>query len=147
MRGFLIKWFVNTVALIAVIHIIPGIHVDRLETAAIASLILGLVNAFLRPFLVLLTLPVNILSFGLLTLMINGFMLYMVSWMVRGFTIAGFWNAFWGALFFSITSSLLNLFVNPQGKVKFSFYGYRQPKRPKYTDVIDVEGKAGDKEE
>ena len=109
---------------------------DRLETAAIASLILGLVNAFLRPFLVLLTLPVNILSFGLFTLIINGLLLYLVSKLVHGFTIAGFWNAFCGALFFSMISFFLGLFINPQ-----------QPqKRPKYDNVIDVDGRVENKE-
>ncbi len=144
MKGFLIKWAVNIAALIAVVHIVPGIYVDRLETVIVAALILGLINAFFKPFLILLTLPINILSLGLFTFVINGFMLYMASWLVRGFSIAGFWNAFWGALFFSIISFLLNIIISPKGRVEFRYFRSDYTDAPKYRDAIDTEGKPED---
>ncbi len=149
MKGFLIRWLVNIIALIAVINIVTGIHSDRLETTVVAALVLGLVNAFLRPLIVLFTLPLMVLSLGVLTLFINGFMLYLVSKIVEGFTIAGFWSAFWGALCFSIVSFLLNIFISPQGKFKVYHYesrGSRQPRRRDDHNVIDVEADVEDVE-
>lgn len=144
MRIFLIKWFINIVALLAVVHLIQGINVDRWQTAVVAALVLGLVNAFLKPLVMLLTLPLNILSLGLLTFIINGFMFYLVSIVVRGFHIVSFWNAFWGAFFFSMISFILNLLIRPQGKLSWRFYGYDSGCKPKYRDAIDIEGKAED---
>ncbi len=149
MKGFLVRWLVNIIALITVINIVPGIHSDRLETTVIAALMLGLINAFLRPLVVLFTLPLMVLSLGIFTLFINGFMLYIVSKVVNGFTIAGFWSAFWGALCFSIVSFLLNIFVSPQGKFKVYRYespGSRQPRRHDDGNVIDVEADVEDVE-
>ena len=143
MIGFLIRWITNTLALIIAVGIVPGIQVDRWETVAVAALILGMLNASLRPLLILLTLPLHFISLGFFTLLINGFMLYLVAKVVAGFKITGFWDAFWGALFFSIVSFLLNLFVDPGGKVKVSFT-QRPLKGFQDGDVIDVEGKTSD---
>lgn len=147
MRGFLIKWFVNILALVAVVHIVPGVGFDRLETAVIAALVLGLINAVLRPAVIFVTLPLTILSLGIFTLFINGFMFFLVSKIVKGFVIANFWSAFWGALCFSFVSFLLNLFINPEGRVRMDFYrndSNRAAKKSK-DEVIDVEWKVEDK--
>ena len=144
MRGFVIKWVVNIVALIAVVHIVSGVTVDNLETAIIAALVLGLINAVLRPVVIFITLPLTIISLGVFTLFINGLMFYLVSKIVKGFFIADFWSAFWGALCFSIVSFLLNLFINPQGKIVMDLYRYDRSAHKK-DDVIDVEWKEGDK--
>jgi putative membrane protein len=147
MRGFFIRWLVNIIALVAVINIVPGIHSERLETTVVAALVLGLINAFLRPLVIVFTLPLTILSLGLFTLFINGFMLYLVSKIVEGFSIAGFWSAFWGALCFSIISFLLNIFISPQGTFKVYRYESRSSRRFNDPNVIDTEAEVDDKEQ
>lgn len=140
MSGFLLKWFLNTVALFAVVHLLKGIHSDSWQTTATAALVLGLINAFLRPLVILFTLPLNILSLGLFTFIINGFMLYLVSKIVKGFYIIDFWYAFWGAVLFSIFSALLNLFINPSGRFRFRYHNYGGPRYGSGgDDVIDVD--------
>ena len=142
MIGFIIRWFANIVSLLAVANLVPGINVDNGRTLAVAALVLGLVNAVLRPFILLLTLPLNVLSLGLLTFFVNGFLFYSVSRIVKGFYVSDFWSAFWGALAFSLVSFLLNLLINPRGRVGFS-YRQRDPgsRRPRRGDVIDVEAR------
>ena len=143
MNGFILRWFVNIVALITVVHTVPGIRADRFETAVVAALILGLLNVFLKPLVILLTLPINVLSLGFFTLIINGLMFYLAAKIVKGFTITGFWAAFWGAMIFSIISFLLNLFINPQGRIKAQFYRHNSDSgdTPKPGRIIDTEGK------
>lgn len=104
----LLRWLLSALALILVAYLVPGITVVSFYTALIASLILGLVNALVRPLLILLTLPVNILTLGLFTLVINALMFMLASSIVKGFNVAGFWPAFWGALAMWIISWLLN---------------------------------------
>ena len=113
MRGFFVRWLIHGLALVVVVNIISGIRVDSWQTMAIAALVLGLLNAFLRPILLLFTLPINILTLGLFTLVINSMLFSLASWLVKGFFVQGFWNAFFGALLFSITSGLLNMIFNP----------------------------------
>jgi putative membrane protein len=117
----LIRWFINAVALAAAAYVVPmfiagGITIvgePAWLTVAITALIFGLVNALLRPLLKLLTCPLIILTLGLFTLIINGLMLWLSSWIARqfgvGFDVAGFWPAFWGALVISIVSFVLSL--------------------------------------
>lgn len=104
----LLRWLLSALALILVAYLVPGITVVSFYTALIASLILGLVNALVRPLLILLTLPVNILTLGLFTLVINALMFMLASSIVKGFNVAGFWPAFWGALAMWIISWILN---------------------------------------
>lgn len=92
------RWILNALALMAVAYLVPGIGVDSFWSALIAALVLGLVNALLRPILLILTLPVNILTLGLFTLVINGFLLWLVGTMVKGFTVDGLVPALLGAL-------------------------------------------------
>lgn len=143
MVGFLITWFVNAVALIAVVKVMPGIHVDDGATILIAALILGFLNAFLRPFVFLMMFPLYFVSFGIFTLFVNGFLFYMVSKVVEGFYVMNFWSAFWGALVFSIISFILNLFVSPEGRVNMRFHS-KYSFRNNDPHIIDVEGKAKD---
>jgi len=113
MMRFLIKWLVNTTALLAVVHLVSGISIDRWQTTFVASLVLGLLNTFIRPVLILLTLPVNVLTLGLFTLFINGFMFYLAAHLVKGFSVMSFGSAFLGAFVFSIIAFLLNLIIGP----------------------------------
>lgn len=140
MKAFLIKWLVNITALVAVASFVPGISADKWQTVAVAALALGLINAFLRPLIIRLTLPLNILSFGLFTFLINASFFYLVSRIVPGFEVVDFRSAFWGALLFSFISFILNVFLGPQGHSDLRFYRGPQPGGNKYKDVIDVEG-------
>ena len=115
MSALLIKWIVNSTALLVVAHIVSGVTLDNWLTVFVAALVLGLLNAFLRPVLIFLTLPVTVLTLGLFTLFINAFLFYMAAHLVRGFHVTGFWPAFVAALVFSIVSFLLNLLVGPNG--------------------------------
>lgn len=98
----LLRWLVSAVALIGIAYYVPGIRVAGFYSALIAALILGLVNAVIRPVIVLLTLPVNILTLGLFTFVINAILFWFVATVVKGFEVTGFWPAFWGALIMSV---------------------------------------------
>ena len=104
----LLVWLVNTLALIAVAYLMPSITVSSFWTALVAALVLGLVNAVIRPILVLLTLPVTVLTLGLFILVINGLLFWFVGSFVQGFVVQGFWSGFLGAILFSIVSWLLS---------------------------------------
>jgi putative membrane protein len=146
MAAFLIKWLVNISALLLVTGIVPGIYVDKWQTAAAAALVLGLLNAFLRPLLLLLTLPFNILSLGILTLVINAALFYLAAELVNGFHIASFTSAFFGALLFSIISFILSLFITPSPvKVTMNAAGKTNRRKPPKDGVIDIEGNVVDR--
>lgn len=104
----LLRWLLSAVVLMLVAYLVPGIAVASFYSALIAALVLGLVNALVRPILIVLTLPVNILTLGLFTLVINALMFLLVSSIVKGFNVAGFWPAFWGALSMWLISWALN---------------------------------------
>ncbi len=118
MRGILIKWVINSLAILIVTYIVKGIEIASPITAIVAALVLGIINAFLRPFIILITLPINIFTLGVFTFFINGFLFYSVSKIVKGFIITGFWPAFFGALLFSSISFLLSLLINKKGTTK-----------------------------
>jgi putative membrane protein len=107
--GFLIRLVVNAVALICVAYVVPGIHVSGLGGALIAALILGIVNAILRPILMVLSLPLEVITLGLFTLVINALLFWLVGALHVGLTVDGFWPAFWGALVMAIVSWILSM--------------------------------------
>ncbi len=111
MRGILIRWLVNAGALILVSYLIRGIEVDGVAPALIAAAVLGIINAIIRPILLILTLPINILTLGLFTFIINGAMLALTAKVVRGFSVSGFWSAVLGALLLSVISGLLSFLI------------------------------------
>jgi len=111
MEYFLARWLINALAIFIVAHIVKGIEVSSTPVVLVIALVLGIVNAFLRPLIILVTLPINILTLGLLTLFINGALFYLVSKIIKGFVITGFWPAFWGYILFSIISFLLSLLI------------------------------------
>ena len=104
----LLVWLVNALALIAVAYLMPNISVASFGTALVAALILGLVNAVVRPVLVLLTLPATILTLGLFIFVLNGLLFWMVGSFIDGFHVAGFWAGVFGAIVFSLVSWLLS---------------------------------------
>ena len=115
-RRFLIlitKLAINALALIVVDAIFQGIWFDNDKATIAAAVVLSLVNTYLRPLVVVLTLPINVLTLGLFTLVINALMLELVSWVIPSFHVEGFWTAVGGALVISIISFLLNWFLKP----------------------------------
>jgi putative membrane protein len=107
----LLAWLINAVALVAVAYLVPSITVSSFTSALIAALILGLVNAVIRPVLVLLTLPVTLLTLGLFIFVINGLLFWFVGSFLRGFVVNGFWAGLIGSILFSIVSWLLSALV------------------------------------
>ena len=110
MRLILI-WMCNALALLAVAYLLPGINVDGFTSALIAALVLGLINALIRPVLILLTLPITVLTLGLFILIINGLLFWFAGSVLRGFEVSGFWVGVMGALLYSILSSVFSLLI------------------------------------
>jgi len=108
----IVRWIINAIFLMIIPYLVPGVDVANFYTALITALVLAFVNVIIRPILLILTLPINILTLGLFTLVINGLMFWFVSSFIKGFVISGFWPAFWAALIFSLLSMLLNFFVD-----------------------------------
>ena len=106
--AFLIKWLVNALAIGITAYLLPGVRVSGFFAALVTALVLGLVNTFIRPLLLLLTLPLNILTLGLFTLVINALLILLVAAVVPGFSVRGFW---W-ALLFGLVLAVINYFLN-----------------------------------
>jgi putative membrane protein len=116
--GFLIRLVLNALALILVSTVIPGIEVRGVLPALAAAFFLGMVNAVVRPVILILTLPLTIMTLGLFIPLLNAALLKLVSLMIRGFEVHGFWSAVFGAILISLISGLLNLFINDRGRVE-----------------------------
>lgn len=114
---WLIRWFLNALLLLLVSYIVPGIHFSGTWALLVTAIVLGLVNALIRPILLLLTLPINILSLGILTFFINALMFWLASTIVKGFEIEDFASAFWGALVYWIFVMLVD-FISKDTKNK-----------------------------
>lgn len=108
----ILRWLINTLALILVAWLIPGIEIRNFYSALMAALCLGIVNAIVRPILILLTLPINLLTLGLFTLFINALMFWFVASFVKGFEIVDFWVAFWAALIYWLITWLTNAVID-----------------------------------
>jgi putative membrane protein len=119
MNGFLIRWLILGFTIILAAYLMEGIYVSGILSAFAAAAMLGILNAFFRPIALILTLPLNILSFGLFTFLINAAMLKMASALIPGFEVHGFWTAVLGALFISLVSFLINLFISDRGSVEY----------------------------
>ena len=103
----LLVWLINAAALLALPYLMSSITVDSIPAALIAALLLGLINTFIRPLLVLLTLPATLLTLGLFIFVINGLLFWFVGSFVPGFVVGGFWSGVFGAIVYSIVSWLL----------------------------------------
>ncbi|MBI3147368.1 MAG: phage holin family protein [Betaproteobacteria bacterium] len=118
MRLFL-RWGLNALALMALPYLFSAIRIEDFWTALIVALVLGLINALVRPILFLLTLPITVFTLGLFIFVLNGLLFLLVANMVPGFSVGGFWPAVGGALVYSIISWVLNsLFADQPGKSK-----------------------------
>jgi putative membrane protein len=112
MRRILFKWLINALALLMTTYLVKGIQVTGAPALIMAAALLGILNALIRPILIIITLPINIITLGLFTLVINGTMLWFVSLLIKGFVIHGFWPAVIGALIISIVSWLFNWLIH-----------------------------------
>lgn len=104
----LFKWFVSAGAFLILPYIIPGIYVRGFGTALLLAFLWGIIGITIKPILILLTLPINLLTFGIFTFVINGFLLWMLGGIIKGFEVRGFWVAVLGALVLSSINFLVH---------------------------------------
>ena len=112
----LVVWLINALALLTVAYLMPGIAVSSFWTAMVAAVVLGLVNAVIRPILILLTLPATILTLGLFIFVINGLLFWFVGSHLQGFAVSGFWAGVFGAIVYSLVSWALSSLVFEEKK-------------------------------
>jgi len=117
--GIFIRWLILTIAIIIASYLVDGIRVSGLFSAFFTAAILGILNAFFRPILIILTLPLNIMTLGLFTFVINAILLMMASGVISGFEVYGFWSAVFGSLLISLVSWVLTSFVNEHGRWEY----------------------------
>jgi putative membrane protein len=138
---FLQSWFINTLAVLIAVYVLHGrIHYERTLDLFVASLLLGIFNAVLRPVLMFIALPFLLMTLGLFTLIINAGLLYLVSFLMQPqFSVNGFGSAFWGALIISIVSLILNTLTGAgHSRIQISRQQRRPPDRGGDGPVIDI---------
>jgi putative membrane protein len=113
MPNFLITWLLSACSLIFTAYVVPGMQVSSLGSAAIAAVVLGLVNAFVRPLLVVLTLPVTLVTLGLFLFVVNAISLQIVGALTPGFVVGNIFSALLGSVVLSLVSGAVNKFVQP----------------------------------
>ena len=118
MEGFLIRAVVVGIGLWLASKIVPGVDFNTTGTLVAAALLLGIVNAFVRPIIIILTLPITLLTLGLFLLVINALMILLVAWFLPGFLVAGFWSAIFAAIVVSLTSWVMSGWIGPRGRVE-----------------------------
>jgi putative membrane protein len=118
MEGFLIRAVVVGIGLWLASKIVPGVEFNSTGTLIAAALLLGIVNAFVRPIIVILTLPITLLTLGLFLLVINALMILLVAWFLPGFMVAGFWSAIGAAIVVSLTSWVMSGWIGPRGRIE-----------------------------
>jgi putative membrane protein len=116
--GFLVRVLVNAATIALAAALIPGIHLEGATPALLAGVVLGLINALVRPVLVVLTFPLTLLTLGLFLLVLNALCLAATAWLVPGFAVDGFLPAVLGALLVSVVSWVLTAFVNDRGRIE-----------------------------
>lgn len=127
MVSIITRWLIITMGILVAARLVPGIEVDALTTAILAAAVLGLINVFIKPVLLILTLPLNILTLGVFTFFLNAFLLALVAYFVKGFKVQSFSAALLGSLLISVVTWLANIFINAK------------PETPERRDVIDLE--------
>ena len=140
--SFLKRWFITAVAVALAAQIVPGIDCPTPSGLVLAALVLGLLNAFVRPVMLLLSLPLLIFTLGLFILVINAILLYAVGHMLKDFHVESFVAAFWGSLIISLISLVLNSLTKRNGSIVQIRRGKTPPRHPPDDSgngpVIDV---------
>lgn len=136
--GFLIRLLANTLAILAAAYLLPGIEVSGGLALLAAALVLALINAFVRPILLFLTLPFTLVTLGLFIFLLNAFCLWLTALLVKGFDVHGFWTAVLGALIISLVSWAVTALLSDRGQVVVI------TRRGKISggDVIDISPKS-----
>ena len=118
MPGFWVRFLISACGLLLAAWLLEGVHFGGLLSLLFAALVLGMVNAIVRPVILLLTLPITVITLGLFLLVLNGAMLGLAALLVPGFVIDGFWSALFGAIIVSLTGMVANWFIGPKGYVE-----------------------------
>jgi putative membrane protein len=129
LKRFITSWLINTLAVLVAVYVVPGVQFENHNfwTPFVTSLVLGILNAFIRPIMMLLALPLLIFTLGLFMLVINALLLKLVGVLLDPyFVVKDFWSAFLGALVISLVSLALNALTG-SGKMRFSFHRHRRP--------------------
>lgn len=138
-KSFLQRWFVTTLGVLVAAGILDGVNADGAVPLLTASLLLGILNAFIRPFLLLVALPLLVLTLGLFTFVINAVLLYLVSNLVKGFWVEDFWASLKGAILISIVSVFANMmFGKREARPSPRPPGPRPPTDTGSGPVIDI---------
>jgi putative membrane protein len=138
-KKFIQRWLVTTFAVLVAVYIVPGIRLadNSLLTPFVTALVLGILNAFIRPIMMFMALPLLIVTLGLFTLVINALLLYLVGWLLKpGFVVDNFGSAFLGSLIISVVSVALNILTG-SGNTRVTF---RRGSRPPDSDRKDGDG-------
>lgn len=127
-KKFIQRWLITTLAVLVAVYILPGLHFtdNNLWTPFVTSLILGILNAFIRPIMMFMALPLLIFTLGLFTLVINALLLYFVGWLLPSFEVTSFGWAFLGSLIISVVSVALNILTGT-GNTRVTFGRQRTP--------------------
>jgi putative membrane protein len=145
MSAILIRWLTATGAILLTAYLLSGIHVEGFLSAFLAAAMLGILNALFRPIALLITLPINVLTLGLFTFVINALMLKMASGVISGFDVHGFGSAIVGSLMISVISWLLNSFVDKHGTWHYNHLGHKTDSGDTArNDTIELKRKNGD---
>lgn len=123
---FLLHWAITAVSLWAASHIFKGLKFDDTASLIVSALLLGFANAIIKPLLIVLTLPLTLLTFGLFVLVINALMILLVAWLVRGFKVSSFWTAFFASMFIGLLSIVMGSFVitsSPETTIQMPQHG------------------------
>jgi putative membrane protein len=138
LQGLITRWLILTAAITIASYLMEGIWVSGFLSALFTAAVLGILNAFFRPILLILTLPINVLTLGLFTFVINAFLLKVASGVISGFEVHGFWSAVFGALVISLINWLLSSFLTGQGpqvRVERKRPGHERGDRGSYIDL------------
>jgi putative membrane protein len=139
LTGILFRWLALTAAITIAAYLLEGIHISGFFSAFFAAALLSILNALFRPIALIITLPINVLTLGLFTFVINALMLKMASGVIPGFNVQGFWTAVLGSMVISLVSWLLNSFISDQGSVS-----YINVQRQEHNTKRRIHGNAGD---
>ena len=116
MPGLILRMLITALGIWLATYLVPGVSASSTAALIWAAIALGLINAFVRPVLVLLTMPFTILTLGLFLLLLNAAMLNLAGWFVDGFEVVGFWDSVFGAIVISLVSALCSQFIGPKGR-------------------------------
>ena len=124
MKGIFLRTLITILGLFLASGLVPGVSISDTSDFIFAAILLGLVNAFIRPIALLLTLPITLVTLGLFLLVVNAAMFGLVAWMLDGFYVAGFWSAVFGSIVVSITAAISSWYIGPDGR--FDVYVIRR---------------------